>query len=324
MPDCKITDAEFSVLYGMPAFAWVLYICLRRRMDFSTGLVGAVTGLSWWALREDTHVHPVRGRHREDSGTPSEKKVRNAMASLVAAGLVDDKGSDQRLLFFLPLAAKGKARPKDEGQMKGRHQRQDEGRPQGRASARKSRHEGRHDGTPQSGDEGHTSGIRLVLSNTLPNSSPEKLGKPGDDAVDNSDLSNPPKQPDEWVMWFSRTHGTEYSMESVHDRKSIKPVLQRWIKAGVTFELMGKVVERAQELAKAPISNLIVYADRVLSTMQGEQVRMGLLWQTTDQGTLAKGKELGLEPLRGELMPAYRARISAKIESMGDGAANAA
>jgi len=53
---------------------------------------------------------------------------------------------------------------------------------------------------------------------------------------------------------------------------------------------------------------------------QKENKRPPLPWYATDDLTLAKGKELGLNPYAGESFAQFRARLSAKIGSVGVGA----
>jgi len=53
---------------------------------------------------------------------------------------------------------------------------------------------------------------------------------------------------------------------------------------------------------------------------QKENKRPPLPWYASDELTLAKGKELGLNPYAGESFAQFRARLSAKIGSVGVGA----
>ena len=48
--------------------------------------------------------------------------------------------------------------------------------------------------------------------------------------------------------------------------------------------------------------------------------RPPLPWYASDELTLAKGRELGLNPYAGESFAQFRARLSAKIGSIGAGA----
>ena len=293
MADIKITDAEFAALYGLPVLAQLLYFYLRRRMDFSTGMVGVVTGVSWWALREDLHVEHAQGRSRLDSGTPTEKVVRHAAAVLEEAGLVINKSQPRQLFFHLPLAGVS-ARPKEVGQTCGtlsgqvlstevgqtkngevwqteKQAAQGESGEVGQVlSTEVGQTKTGEVGQTKTGEVGHTSGFRGVLSNLSGKSSSVGLRELGSGAVapDISDLPNPPTQPGHWLTWFNRVHGTEYSPTNVRDRKSIWPVLQGWLKAGVRFEQMDKAVEHAYATASEPIGNLVLYCDKVLTSMQ--------------------------------------------------------
>ena len=53
---------------------------------------------------------------------------------------------------------------------------------------------------------------------------------------------------------------------------------------------------------------------------QKENKRPPLPWYASDELTLAKGRELGLNPYAGETFAQFRARISSKIGSVGVGA----
>jgi hypothetical protein len=53
---------------------------------------------------------------------------------------------------------------------------------------------------------------------------------------------------------------------------------------------------------------------------QKENKRPPLPWYASDELTLAKGRELGLNPYAGESFAQFRARLSAKIGSVGAGA----
>jgi hypothetical protein len=53
---------------------------------------------------------------------------------------------------------------------------------------------------------------------------------------------------------------------------------------------------------------------------QKENKRPPLPWYASDELTLAKGRELGLNPYAGETIAQFRARLSAKIGSVGAGA----
>lgn len=98
-----ITDEEFTALEGLPYGIRVLYLMLRRHMDFGTGLVGARTGrgISWQALAEWMYVEPQKGFSVE---TCSKEKVRRMARQLEKTGLVEARSNPERLIFRLNLA----------------------------------------------------------------------------------------------------------------------------------------------------------------------------------------------------------------------------
>lgn len=104
MPALLLTEREQDALSGLPHLAIVLYLALRRRMDYRTAIVGAAVGVSWQALTEDAYVEPGRG---EVQRAPGREAVRRGAAWLVRAGLVEmrSNAAQARLVFFLPMAS---------------------------------------------------------------------------------------------------------------------------------------------------------------------------------------------------------------------------
>lgn len=102
----RLDDAELDALEGVTHSAFVLYVKLRKRMDYTTGLVGARqgAGVSWQALREELFVEPGPGL--SDTGAPHKSSVKRLVKRLIRAGLVTDKtiNGSFRLVFELRLA----------------------------------------------------------------------------------------------------------------------------------------------------------------------------------------------------------------------------
>ena len=99
----RVSEPEFKLLYGLPWEAQVLYYALRARMDFKTGLVGAVHIITWLTLRDSLYVEPHSGvrfqsLHRES--------VRLIAAFLERRGLIRSQANaaSARLIFLLPQA----------------------------------------------------------------------------------------------------------------------------------------------------------------------------------------------------------------------------
>ncbi|MBU2834432.1 hypothetical protein HF673_01200 [Acidithiobacillus thiooxidans] len=104
-PYVFISGDELEALEGLPHIVFRLYLCLKQRMDYQTGVVGQKHRISWMGLRSMLYVQEHQGF--EESGAPSIGKVRRAMEWLKRQGLVEDLGSKQRgeaIVFRLILA----------------------------------------------------------------------------------------------------------------------------------------------------------------------------------------------------------------------------
>ena len=99
-----IDDQEWALMRKVDHLARDLYLSLRRRMDFATGIVGVDgAAVSWWALREDTELE---GRPGVRACKPSEQQLRRRVAQLEKVGLVEPIGNQLRLKFRLLAARK--------------------------------------------------------------------------------------------------------------------------------------------------------------------------------------------------------------------------
>lgn len=107
-----LTGDELDALAGLPFAAQVLYLAIRRRMDFATGYAGVRPRLSWNALGEMLEVEPHQGIARARLHRES---VRRAAGWLVRRGLIEFRAPYQladQLVFFCPMAQRSKSRPK--------------------------------------------------------------------------------------------------------------------------------------------------------------------------------------------------------------------
>lgn len=101
------TDDEEELLQGLPWIVQLVYLRgLRRFMDYSTGVVGVKRGISRQSLAETLYVEPVSGRHTKDSGAPTISAIRNALERLESIGLIEKIPHKDKLIFFLPKAAR--------------------------------------------------------------------------------------------------------------------------------------------------------------------------------------------------------------------------
>jgi len=103
-------DLEEAALQGLAWLAQIIYLRgLRRYMDYTTGLVGIARGISRRSLAETAYLEPEPGRHSKESGLPTPSAIRNSLKALEKAGLIEPRGTDKRLVFFLPLASRGQS-----------------------------------------------------------------------------------------------------------------------------------------------------------------------------------------------------------------------
>jgi hypothetical protein len=103
MANLLLTANEIEQLSGLPHTAIVLYLVLRRCMDYATGEVGITRRVSWQGLREELYVEPGPGMR--DSGSPSLGQIRRVCGHLERSGLVRrDSIEREQLIFLLPKA----------------------------------------------------------------------------------------------------------------------------------------------------------------------------------------------------------------------------
>ena len=96
-----IDSRELSALSGLPYLQRSLYLCgIRPYMDSKTCMVGIKRGISYQSLAEELYVEPHSGIK---SGAPSKNQIRRALASLEQAGLLKNKSTERKLVFYCPF-----------------------------------------------------------------------------------------------------------------------------------------------------------------------------------------------------------------------------
>lgn len=107
MPSILLTDAEMDALYGLPFPCTAMYICLRKRMDYRTGRVGAVHSISWQALTEYLYIE---GRPGIKAQSTSRWQAMRLAGHLTRVGLVrlESNPASGRLIFNLLQAVTDK------------------------------------------------------------------------------------------------------------------------------------------------------------------------------------------------------------------------
>ena len=96
-----ITDNELSAMEGQPHTITVVYIYLRRFMDYATGIVGIKRGVSYQSISEALYIEPEKG---VKYAKISKDAIRRILKRLERIGLLVRKGSADFLIFFMPLS----------------------------------------------------------------------------------------------------------------------------------------------------------------------------------------------------------------------------
>lgn len=105
MATFQINDNEWYALSGLSYFALRVYCCLRRRMDFATGLVGKDYSVSHQSIIDESTIPPKQGAK---GVAPTKNQVRVALSALEKAGLIvrdsAKNKTEQQAIYKLILA----------------------------------------------------------------------------------------------------------------------------------------------------------------------------------------------------------------------------
>jgi len=102
-------------------------------------------------------------------------------------------------------------------------------------------------------------------------------------------------------------------MPDDHKQKALEAIVEHrkyWATKGTELDYIPH--------ASTWLNNQRFFDEIVIEEKQNK--KPPLPWYASDELTLAKGKELGLNPYAGESFAQFRARLSAKIGSVGVGA----
>lgn len=306
-----LTEPEMALLYGLPIFAQALYMQLRWRMNFATGRVGDQVSISYRALAEALYVEPKRGRHKDDCGTPTVSKVREALDRLKEVGLIVALGGDL-LVFSLPKAHRKFARPIDEQQVSSRGEQQ--------VSSTVKTHENQGDnhnvdGLEQqgvNGDEQHTSGKGV---NTIRTQAASTTSASVDKLSTGLLLSLP--LTGEKVAQYLRLR--EQGRTGKRLKASAKDeAISRMLADGLTPQALESAYEHAVMQREVRKSTALVnpgFVACIFRDQRVEEVCRGAApgrghWSASPDGLRAMAERLGLDPQRGdEGLSQFRGRV---------------
>lgn len=105
-----ITPAEWDLLVGEPAEAFLLYSQIRMYMDYETRISGLSARFNEAGLCEVLEVDEIRGRARIK---PSRHRLRSLIDRLVSIGVLVRRPDLGPLVFFLPEAASDSYAPRN-------------------------------------------------------------------------------------------------------------------------------------------------------------------------------------------------------------------
>lgn len=163
--------------------------------------------------------------------------------------------------------------------------------------------------TTSRGEPNDTHGVNDVHTNyPLELSSKQSIGeKKSDTAVDKVPKATAKRLPEDWVLpkkWGEWSLSEFASWNADHVRLQAEMFKDHWMASG------GQNARKVDWLAawrnwcrKAP------------SPAQAKSGGTGLPWYSTDALIIEKGQSLGLQPLAGETMNAFKGRIQAKISN---------
>lgn len=291
-----LTERELDALEGEPAEVCKMYLLLRRRMDFQTGLVGADHPISWWGLRRSMQLAQVQGRSRVDSDVPSEKMVRDKAERLIRVGLLERRTIDRRLVFFLPMSHRAQVRLKKVGQSYGRQAGQSWEGSESVETQCFAEDYPQEVGQTESREVGHISGIRV-------NPFSEHKQQHTECPVDNS-AALPCDEIVDWLRAAEKRRG------KIVAASRADPVIKSWVSKGVDAAVLDDahalaVTARDRDRSEAPINvgflNLFVL--QVLTRR--------VPWHQSASGIEGKGEQLSIERKPDEPFRNFKLRVFA-------------
>lgn len=227
-----INDAEWELLAGEPAELLKLYVVLKRRMDFATGIAGHKTLINEIVLREGFTVDPIPGRPKP--APISREKYRSAVRRLEKLGVIRVIGP---LVFEFPHARRDQSAQKSYNRATTELQPTQQPSPVALKPS--------NDAASSGSDDGATTGLfseQCPSYNLLPESGNHTVPLPR--ATDAQ-----PATAGQWCQFFIRER--RFQLHVVQTPKTM-PLFASWVERGVTADQ----VRTAMEIAEAKLGNV--------------------------------------------------------------------
>lgn len=309
----SIVSAEWEALSGLPYLQVRLYLVLRWYMNVATRRVGDIRGISLQSLSEELYIEPAPGR--SESGSPTKKAIRSALQQLEKHGLVSPCGNGEVLVFFLPKAGGGEARPNSKGHKRGTANRQAMGHGETTEYQWFSDENGHVMGHGEIGLKGHTSEVRVNPISVEPPAAAQPLTV--ERLLSTGPVLSLPLAPAQVAEWI-RLHELQRGRRS---RVLIRALqITDWIGQGVTPEELAEAYCLAvtdREVTKNPAPINLPFLDIFVQRVRGcRKVSRGggdfsayAPWWSSPGGVAAKAAELGVERRDGESDRTLRERV---------------
>ncbi|HCR1292458.1 hypothetical protein [Pseudomonas aeruginosa] len=237
-----VNDAEWEILAGEPAELLKLYVALKRRMDFATGIAGQKTLINEIVLREGFVVDPIPGRAKPKPYT--REQGRSAVRRLERLGAIKVIGP---LVFEFPHARRDQSDQKSYNQATTKLQPEQQP-PKNQADPNE------YGGSSDSKGQAATGLFleQVPSSNLLPVSGNNRT-------VPNACVRERPADPataGQWCQFFIRERG--FQIHTVQTARTM-PLFASWVERGVTAEQMLAAMEIAEAKLGAPPDSPLYY-----------------------------------------------------------------
>ncbi|WP_425318785.1 hypothetical protein [Pseudomonas nitroreducens] len=265
MPSILISDAEWMLLSGEPPELLKLYVALKRRMDFATGVAGQKTLINEIVLREGYTVDPIPGRAAPKP--PTREQGRSGVRRLEKIGALKVIGP---LVFEFPYARR------DQSAQNSCNQAATKLQPEQQPSANQP--EPNESGAFSVSDNQAATGLfleQVPSSNLLPVSGKDHTVPSARDEFET------PSTAGQWCQFFIRER--RFQMHVVQTAKTM-PLFSQWVERRITTSQVRTAMETAEaKLGAVPDTPL--YYRNFLEQLLLETQRLSLAQEQRDEHT---------------------------------------